>query len=433
MAERPAPGAIPWAGVTLLALLLFLPLASAHSVVEASSPAAGEHLDEAPATVWIEFTEEMDPKPTILEVRDETGARWDDGRILVRSPTRVEVRLVPAAQNLTDAVVWVDWTTLSNVDGHKSHGRFGFAVGNATPPLASEARAIPITWQALVGKSVAFLGLTLAVGGLAFEAYVLRSAEEQAPPWLLRFMAAGGAAQLAGLSLLAATQVAASGLTPREYLWGTEFGRGLAWRILLAGAFALAASSTHLRHSSGTAARGVLVALLLLLYARYSHTAAALRPLAWGVLVDGAHLVAVTAWIGGLAVLALSLRTALGADASRLRRVTARFHRLATGCVLVLVATGLLMLVGILGTPGPGWAERLASPYGRLLVAKILAALATLALGVYNRARFVAPFRDLSFRPAPGAFRRFVTWETGLGLLAMVSAGFLTNFSPVAT
>jgi putative copper resistance protein D len=115
---------------------------------------------------------------------------------------------------------------------------------------------------------------------------------------------------------------------------------------------------------------------------------------------DVLHLIAATAWPGGLVSLALLLATARRHDglewASAAKEITERFSTLGIVSVGVIFATGVVntwMLVGSMQA-------LIATDYGRLLVLKITLFAAMLAIAAVNR--FVVTPR-LDLRPEDSA------------------------------
>lgn len=92
-----------------------------------------------------------------------------------------------------------------------------------------------------------------------------------------------------------------------------------------------------------------------------------------------AHVLAMSLWLGGLALIAVILRPGQrSADLSLdLVTVLPQFSRLAFGCVATLAATGGLMAVREVGS----LEALISTEYGRVLLVKLLAVAVLLALG----------------------------------------------------
>ncbi len=113
--------------------------AQAHATYRASSPAKEESVPSAPSEIWVEFTEQP-TEDSKLEVFDPCGERVDSGRY--------EISVVPSQNRITTSidsgrrgVFRVDWSVLSNEDGHPTAGSFTFTSAGGDPcPGATDPR-----------------------------------------------------------------------------------------------------------------------------------------------------------------------------------------------------------------------------------------------------------------------------------------------------
>ncbi len=196
----------------------------------------------------------------------------------------------------------------------------------------------------------------------------------------------------------------------------------------------------------------VLAALALrppaaMLIVAASGSALALASLAWtghGAMDSGSrglvhtsadviHLLAASAWLGGLLALALLLwPSTTRADHDLTHRALARFAATGTIAVALLIFTGLVnswLLIGIDRLPVL-W----TSLYGRLLVIKLALFVVMLALAASNRFRLTPALQrgigDGRATPAIGNLRKSLAIETAaaLGILGLVS--WLGTLSP---
>jgi uncharacterized membrane protein len=160
-------------------------------------------------------------------------------------------------------------------------------------------------------------------------------------------------------------------------------------------------------------------ALLLMTLTQLSHAAAEGRFLPF--LADWVHVAAATLWTGGLLGLLFvffsgSLDTIPAERRAELREQTVRrFSRVATTAVLVLAATGLYAI--LLYVPNP--AALVSTPYGRSLLTKLGLLALLLGLGGTN---YLLRGR--------GPFGRLVGAEVVLALAIFVATGFLTSLPP---
>jgi len=182
-------------------------------------------------------------------------------------------------------------------------------------------------------------------------------------------------------------------------LLGSALGRGPAGNVTgLIGASLVAASFAFMGHTATDAQRWLLAPLLWL------------------------HLTCIAFWYGSLWPLLLTTRLETPVTGGA---VIARFSRIASVFVPVILVAGVLIAFGLL----PGLSS-LDSAYGMLLLAKILGFSVLMALAAANRWRF-GP-RIASGDPAAAkAFRFTVITEWGLILtIVMTTAAMTALYSP---
>ena len=111
--------------LAVLALLASPATALAHAHLKAASPSPKSVLQSAPKEVAIDFTEDLEPKFSTIEVTDPTGARVDQGDVHVGADDarHLAVSLKPL-QPGTYSVKWRATATYT----HKTEGKFTFTV-----------------------------------------------------------------------------------------------------------------------------------------------------------------------------------------------------------------------------------------------------------------------------------------------------------------
>ncbi|WP_197424257.1 CopD family protein, partial [Sphingomonas sp. CCH9-E2] len=167
------------------------------------------------------------------------------------------------------------------------------------------------------------------------------------------------------------------------------------------------------------------------------HGAIGEGPLGWLQLGgDIVHLLAAGVWVGALgAMLLLVLRPQATIDREHLQlthRVLDGFSVTGTIVVGLLVATGLLNLIVIVGWPGiaalPG------SLYGQLLLAKLVLFIVMLGLAASNRFRLVPRFKvAMAADDEAGALsvlRQSLAVETGCVVAILLLVGWLGTLDP---
>jgi putative copper resistance protein D len=217
-------------------------------------------------------------------------------------------------------------------------------------------------------------------------------------------------------------------LVPRV-LMDTEFGHMWLVRaalLLVLGAWGLRARMTRRASMPGMVLAGLVLATLA--WAGHANAQTGLEG-AVRHIADASHALAAGAWIGSLRPLAASLH-GQSFDVDDARNVR-RYGRLGLLCVAVLVASGAVNAAYTLGAP----AHLVDSSYGRLLVTKLLAFGALLAVAAVNRWRLTPVIvQPVSASRAKAMarirMRRLVWLEAGLGLAIVSLAGTLGSAVP---
>lgn len=275
--------------------------------------------------------------------------------------------------------------------------------------------------ELLIGvRGVHFAATLLAAGTVCFIVLVAAS-----PPLVqrLRLMAwtALVLTLLTGLAwfvLIAANilDVPLDGLE-RGGLWTvvseTRYGNVAALRL----GFAMALAGLMV-FSGHHALKLAMAAGLAGLIAFVGHAGAAPGSAGWLHLTsDVVHILAASAWLGGLPAFAMALGST-GAAAT-----TARFSMLGMVSVGALLASGVVNSWQLLNGPG----DLTATAYGRVLAVKIALFTAMVAVAAFNRARLTP---RLPAADAITALRRNSLIETALGVAVLLMAGWLGTMIP---
>jgi copper transport protein len=159
-----------------------------------------------------------------------------------------------------------------------------------------------------------------------------------------------------------------------------------------------------------------------------------------GVLIgtDTLHVLSMSCWLGGLVLLLVVVPGAIRAlephDRTRLLAgVVGRFSRLATVAVALLLLSGIVQSVALVGSV-PALVD---TAYGRLVLAKIALFLALMGLGAYNQRRLVPQLFTLAAGGRePGrtatVLRRSVALEVGFALIVLAVTAVLVVTEPAA-
>ena len=154
------------------------------------------------------------------------------------------------------------------------------------------------------------------------------------------------------------------------------------------------------------------------------------------VVVDTLHVLAVSAWLGGLAMLLFAVPIAVRAldRGERLPLVaaaTGRFSRLALSAVALLLLSGIVQSIALVGA----FDALVETAYGRLVLAKIVLFLGLISFGAYNQRRLLPRLRvvaDGGEEPerAAALLRRSVACEVALALVVLGLASVLVTTQP---
>lgn len=425
--------------------------AAAHAALLETTPANEQLVDANPREVTLLFSERVGARLGASKVFDPSGRRVDDGRVSTRKDGREVV--LPLKATIAQGTFVVQWRVLSE-DAHPITGVFTFSVGVESEVGAGVAgpKAPPGPRAVLAGsRLLGFAGLLVLAGLSVFLAFLWPTGARERRVRRVLWTAWAALATGATSGLLAqgpyAVGLGLSALTDgsllREVL-ETDGGRAIAVRLglLVLAAVALVsvgAWGSHApRRSPSLLALAFLSGPLAGTFALAGHANAGdLRSVATAV--DALHLVAVSVWIGGLVALALLLRRL------DLRTVLPRWSRVATGAVVVMVATGSFA----------SWREVrsldavLTTDYGRLLVAKLLLVVTMLALAwgardlvrrrytrqvVHASTTLLEPERVVAVEQADRRrLRRSVLLEAGIAAVVVVVTAVLVQTTPART
>ncbi|MGW2049990.1 copper resistance CopC/CopD family protein [Streptomyces sp. NPDC001858] len=376
-------------GTVLVLLLLGGGPASAHAALRSSDPADGSIVKTAPDSITLTFTESVGLLDDSFRVFDPDNQRVKTGKA-GHADGRADTASVTLPGKLATGTFTVAWRVVSE-DSHPIAGAFTFSVGeaSATPPTLPDTSVENPATSGLfnIGRYVAYIAAALLIGTAVFIAVC-------GPPDVrpLRRLLKAGWWALAGSTvfLLLLRAPYETGTGPADALDPTALTRTLGTRpglALLARLALLAAVAVLLlrqrgpverreRPSRATLLTGAALAVgLTLTWASAEHASAGIQVPA-AMTSSVLHLLAMAAWLGGLAaLLTLMYRASLPS------RVVRRFSRLAGWSVTVLVVTGVYQ-----SWRGLGSASALTdTTYGRVLLAKLAAVTLLLLAGAWSR------------------------------------------------
>lgn len=440
-------------------------VARAHNSLLSSDPADGAVLEVAPAAITWVFDQPVPLETMTVTLVDPSGARTDlAGSTHGPSGDTEVVTPLPALPAGEHSIRW----RLVGPDGHPITGRVELTVA---APAAAPATTAPTPAAGVPATSTPTPAVTTPVPDDALDADD-GAAEEAAGTsgtgrWLLRYgsyvaiMAAVGivltaawvwpavtshptvrralSASLAATVVLAFLQllVLASDVGGTSLLSSfdridaattTDAGMAYGLRVVLAAALWV------VLFGYGSARRDVywtavsMAGIGLLATWAFAGHARSMRWPAVGVVTDVAHHAAAAAWLAGLAVVGMLVvpRT----EGSTVAAVLPRFSRVAAIAVGVLVVTGLVHAVRLVGSPG----ALLDATHGRYLVAKVVALAAMLAVADVNRRRVRRLAGDDDAAAANGrALRTGVAAELAIGLAVVAITASMVVSPPAAS
>ncbi|WP_329572276.1 copper resistance CopC/CopD family protein [Streptomyces sp. NBC_01361] len=355
---------------------------SAHAALTGSDPKQGAVVEQAPSRVSLTFSEEVAMSDGSVRVLDPAGKRVDTGKTTDLGGTTYGV---PLHSGLPDGTFTVAYQVVS-ADSHPVSGAFTFSIGapsKTTAALPDQAAGGGVVGGLYgVARYLSYGGFILTVGGAAF---VLACWPRGAGVRPVQRVVVGGWITLTGATLamlLMRGSYTGSGaigdifdLTLLGQVLQTKSGAALVSRLLLLAAAALFIAVLFGAYEKrtdpkekkdltfGLAIGGAVVAAgLAATWAMAEHASTGIQA-GLAMPVDVLHLLAVAAWLGGLATLLVALYRAPSIEATAVRR----FSRVAFCAVSTLAATGLYQSWRQVGS----WSALTGTRYGQLLLLKI--------------------------------------------------------------
>lgn len=438
----------------ILILLALMPV-SAHGFLVRAVPDDGAALERAPARVQYWFSESLEPAFSKLSVRDASGSIVAVGGTDPDAPTLLSASL---PNGLPDGAYIADLRLAFASDGHVITETRVFFIGAAVDGVrgssAAQADQAEILWRALT-----LIGVIMAFGAALLYGRVLR------PAWGSISHPAGGLPPrimgrltliaLGGLGLALVTQIGAllhqsvvffglpMSAVLNQSLWSVVRGStrfGEVWNarmIVLALCAAMIAAAWYNRKTNPELIRPMWsaslwgTAIALGASSVISHAAGS-RTAGWAALVlDWTHLIAVAAWVGGLAVLVFVLPAALQTldTASRRKALLAalrRFSPIAAACLPIVIATGVFS-ASLWVRPS----DLTTTGYGLALMVKLAMVIGLVGLGAVHYAALHEdnrkPLTGFAARlTSAGNWLRTLRLEVLFAALTVIGAGWLT-------
>ncbi|MFG6444713.1 cytochrome c oxidase assembly protein [Microbacterium sp. P07] len=303
---------------------------------------------------------------------------------------------------------------------------WGLAFGGGAAPLVIADAGPVIRWGLPAAKLVVNLTAAGMLGSLVLALWALPAGKRAFDAALDTASISAAVFTLASAATGFFTFVnTVNALPSADAVFGQQLGRflvevelGRAWLITTIAGAVLTVLTFAVRSWTPTLFVAILAVASLVPMATQGHAGEeANHTLAVTALV--LHIIAAAVWLGGL-VLLVVVRPVLERDA--LRPVLLRYSSLALASFVVVAISGTVRASIGLG----GW-DQLASPYGVLVLVKVVALLAMGILGAWYRVRLIGRMPDDS------ASRRFwglIALELGFMGLASGAAAALARTPP---
>jgi copper transport protein len=418
--------------------------AHAHNSLVSSTPADGAQLDSPPVEITWVFDKTVPLDTLTVTLIDGSGVRTE-----LKGSTHGPAgdnEVVTPLPELRPGAVSLRWR-LVGPDGHAVTGRVQFTVAEVaapttvpagpavtpgptatpSPDTGGEVYSTPsaVRWTL---RYASYLAIVAVAGILLTTAFVWPGAGSHP---LLRRLVSRSLSAIALLALVQLLVVASdiSGKAPWssfgsvDAATSTDAGLAFAIRIVLAAALGLVLfrQSIGQREVYWTAVS--LPALGLLGTWAFAGHARSMRWSDVGVLTDVVHHAAAAAWIAGLAIVGWILIPT--AEPEELVPGMRRFSRAAAISVALLVLTGLVQSLRLVGSP----MDLLDARHGRYLAAKLALLAVMLGIASRNRHRINRRLDDSAqLGRHAGALRRGVFAEFAIGLAVIaVTAGMVVS------
>jgi len=416
-----------------LTVLVALPaaMASAHAILNSSTPAPSSVLPESPPAIELNFNETVEASFGSIHLYDANEKRVEIGKAVRNSaiPSQVTAPL-PQLPNGTYVVVW----RVVSADGHPVSGAFPFEIGTTSSGKANDlltavlnkdgsksSLGIPLG----MARGVLFVGLIMFIGtivllwgnsllgSMAAQALMLCGVYATALGTIFMLLLQGaydtgaGWGKVGDITLLHDVAVTRAGIAELVRL-----GICVLWVLLI-----VLASKGKSRNPLWQNVAFLSIALALVTCSVSGHPSTASMAAVW-VGLDVLHLTSISVWVGGLFAMATVRRFIEPAEDVE---VANRFSAMATFALPVALLTGVVQGLHILNGVG----KLTTNPYGRLLLAKFVVLGMMGILGA--RAR-----NKLNRDGAPSILRT-IRLESTLALVAIGFTAVLVATSPVTS
>jgi len=466
--------------IVLVASLLITGKALAHALLVRSLPLANSEIPRSPEKIEMWFSEPLEAGFSSARLLTTAGSEISIGapELDPNDPSHLTVPL----EQLAPGIYTVAWKTLSRTDGHEWYGSFPFTVlnPNGTRPDGTAAvldldnhSELPTPLQTL-SRWLALMGGILFLSVALFYKFVLTSSE----PGLNEL-----ARKVANLSVLAiifggwmqiaiqASHLESLALLPR-LIYATHTGALILSRqaLVLPGLLILNRQDRRVfittiiyescilalcfisaMQGEILAASALLIAIPVaawiwfkasienqswnpllilgfttLLYFSLGSHAGAGAGIFWAILSDFIHLAATSAWLGGLMLLPLALKTMHTPERAALGPLFRRYGYMAKFSFFLLLTSGIFNSL----VQFPTFASIINTSYGRVLLIKLVLALAVWGLSIFGTRTLRGKIEPSQFAVNLQRFTQRIGQAALIGLALMLAISVLVQTQP---
>jgi copper transport protein len=390
------------AALVVAFVVVFAVPASAHATLLSTDPANGGVYDKPPTAVTLRFSEPVEVSLGGVRVFDSGRTRVVTGK--PEHPNGQQSVVSTSLPKLAKGTYVVTWRVIS-ADSHPVEGAYTFQVGAKATLSDKNAKGVAASLLATTGGSrtvgivygidrgALYAGLALLIGGALFLAAVWRRGRDDRRA---RWIVWGGWITVVVTTVLgiALEGVYGAGLPLNDLfdttvfrdVLDTRYGHVALVRLaLLVVAIPLLRLLLHRRPAAEhplrwwwTAGAAVVAAGIAVTPGIAGHAGTGIQT-GLAIPADLVHVLAMAAWLGGLAMLCVAVLPRR--DVEELRAVLPRYSNIALGAVVALVVTG-----GYQAWRQVGSFDALkTTDYGRLLIAKLIAFAALIVAAAFSR------------------------------------------------
>ncbi len=398
--------------------------ALAHGELLNSEPAAASVLVESPNQIVLHFSESIEPVFANIRILDSAGLEIRSGDARRDSSDHSVVRITsPQLEPGSYVVVW----RVTSADGHPVQGAFPFYIGTQSESVTGLVAAYLHSYHAdpsgnKVGtflRWIVYVGLIVLIGSLVMSGLLRRPLDLDPRSAIVAFVAWLIAALGSSLTLITyGPNAAGTSVYNLSQLGDTlraGFGRATAARLVLLAAAAVLVYFRHLVSRRLWLVSSLILGLGLVATLSLSGHPVVQQPAWLSVVIDIAHMSAVSVWLGGIAMLCLGgSRWYSEGDGELVHR----FSAIATWMVIVIVVTGISQAWLMMD----GFGNLFETSFGRTLLVKTTAVTVLVSLGLLAR-------RTLKLN-GPVSIKRVIGLELLFGLVVVAISALLIGTPP---